>query len=184
MQCGSIKQLAGALIKCSFLAHTFLINCCTVGDAPNTCLHVLSTLQIGSFIQLPESGEFLKALGLITGVAVIMAGVKQIQKIIIEIDKQERKRQQQDAPLPATLYERINHRICLDIEIQNELLARERLLALRYPKESTTKKIILSGEQISLEKKFYDRRALHKFACETGCSILNVSKHRKRSDRT
>lgn len=179
MLCGSIKQLAETLIKYSFLAHVFLINSCNGCDVPNFCLRFLSTRQIDAFSQLPESHEFLKALGVIAGAAVVIAGVKRIQKIIVEIDKQDRRQQKQALKLPEPLYERINHRIGLDRKIKNEILERERLLTLRYPKEELTKKIRLT-EQVYLEETLYDSTSIHKFACETGCAILNVPRRRKK----
>lgn len=163
-----IRQLAGALI---ILAHMLLVNSCNGSDTPTSCLHFLSTRQIDAFTQLPESHELLKALGLVTGVALAILSVKQLQKIIVEIDKQDRLREQQTVQLPATLYERINHRIGIDRKIKNEILERERLLTLRYPQEST-KKLIPLGEQICWEEMLYDK------TIETGCLILDLPRHR------
>lgn len=177
MKCGFIKPLAGALIKYCFLAQTLLINSCN-GCDPRACVHYLSTLKIPSLIELPESGEFLKALGFATGVVVVIAGIKELQKILVEIDKQDRKRQKDALQLPDTLYERINHRIVnLDKKIKQEILQRERLLTLRYPQEPQQKSLYCP-EPICLEEQFYDR------TLDTGCSILDLPKHRERSGRT
>lgn len=182
MHCASIKTVIEAFINYRFFAFIMIINSCYSCDVPSSCVHYLSTLQIRSWTQLPESHEFLKALGLIMGVAVVMTGVKQLQKILIEIDKQDRKQLKKECvQLPDTLYERIHHRIGnLDKKIKQEIVQRERLLTLQYPKEESTKKIILAGEQISSEEKFYDKSMIKNFANMTGCLILDLPRHREK----
>lgn len=105
MLCAPIKTRA-VLSLYSFFVCFFACNAC-YSCGPTHWLQ--DVIGVDLCTHIPESGELLKAVGLVFGVAAIMRGLKQVENIINDIDQEER-RYQQSIVLPDTLKDRVYRR--------------------------------------------------------------------------
>ena len=136
-------------------------------------LHRVTGIDVGA--HMPESGELLKALGLVVGVAIAIRGIQEIEKIIVTSLDQENL-EQQDRRLPPTLHERIfYHELSAqDAQdaIEQEYEARTKLI-LDWQQEKPAKKKKHAERPISSRPVLYDSTDE---TMKTGCLLLDLKK--------
>lgn len=167
MQCAPIKTIA-ALIHYSFFMYFFVINACHACAPTRSWLQAITGIDV--YTHVPESGELLKAFGLAFGFLAVIRGMQQIEKIIIDLDKED-KRNQQSVRLYPTLYERIYRRRSLQHASEQELEEEKVNILARQCARRTTR------HTRRAEQKVYSRPLLYDSTHETmnsGCLMLDA----------
>jgi hypothetical protein len=132
-------------------------------------LHRITGIDVCAHV--PESGELLKALGLVVGVAIAIRGMQEIEKMITNSFDQDDV-EEQYRRLPPTLHERVLYRRSAQETIKQET-EEGAMLALDWKQKKPVKQKKLS------DKRVYSRPVLYDSTDETmknGCLILNYGK--------
>ncbi len=164
MQHTSTTRLSTLLLICLFANHS-----CHACTHTRSWLHRITGIDVCAHV--PESGELLKALGVVLSVAIAIRGIQEIEKMITNsLDQDDVEEQYR---LPPALHERIFYRRWSAQEIIEEEVEERAMLALDWKQKKPVKQKKLS------DKRVYSRPVLYDSTDETmktGCLILNYEK--------
>lgn len=161
MQYTSTTRLSTLFLICLFANYS-----CHACTHTRSWLHRITGIDVCAHV--PESGELLKALGVVLSVAVAIRGMQEIEKMITNSLDQDYV--EEHYRLPPALHERIFYRRWSAQEIIEQEVEERTRLALDWKQKKPVK------QKNHANKRVYSRPILYDSTHETlgnGCLILN-----------